>query len=174
MAAHLMTQRNILDLAPSRTREEGFGCCQGCKTMMLPGLTSTTSIESIAASRRKRHKSKHATTEQPTLGTKTCQKWIRVTCTTCHRYQKIELKLEKTARSSQRSSIPESSLQPMTPSSLPTSSRPVSLNQNSKQRAKARKQGLSTLLEKSKQSKAEAGHGLDLMDFMKETDATGR
>ena len=173
MAAHLMAQRN--SLPPTQTRIGGkcFGCCPGCCSILLPGLTSITNIESIATSRRKRERSEDSTAEPPTPRNKGRQKWIKVTCKNCHRYQKIGLNVEKTARSNQRPSVINSSLHAVTPSSLSQASKPADLNQSSKQRAKARKQGLSTLLEKSKQSKSEAGGGLNLMDLMKETDSKG-
>lgn len=173
MAAHLMTQRHSQEPNHRETGEKWLGCCRACSSILIPGLSSTTSIESAASSRRTRGKSKALIARHPNLSTKTRPKWLKVTCTICHRYQKTEVNLEKTVRSSQQATIPKSSLQTIPASSLTKPSKPGNLNQSSKQRAKARKQGLSTLLEKSKQSKSNAGRGLDLMDFMKANDTTG-
>ena len=171
MSAHLMRLRDSEASISSHAKKQAssVGSCKACGMLLMPGLTSRTTIESSDRTSIKNSKARRA---KPAITRERDQeKWVRIECLICHRYTKSMLDAVN-SRKDERRPAPTASVGqgPAATSFGPRNqlNRP-SVNTSSKQRAKARKQGsLSALLEKSKMtSNASSGLELDLMDLMK-------
>ncbi|KAL9124146.1 MAG: hypothetical protein Q9217_006498 [Psora testacea] len=151
---------------------KAFASCKACGTMLLPGLTSKTTIESPGRSGKGPGQSKSRRVMPALIRDVTTQKSVRVECLICRRYTKTMLEAAKDGKNTLRQNAagyvtkgPTNSL-----SSSTDAPKPSNPNIGSRQRAKARKKGsLSAMLEKSKETdSASPGIGLDLMDLMKQ------
>ncbi len=182
-SAHLMAQRNVeandsCIVLKNKTRSSGS--CNACGSILVPGWTSRTSIA------RKGGRSKAALKKKKLRESASdLLKYLRVDCLLCYRYEERPLqesmpKSKDALKTSTTQAVIGS--EPQHPSSqihdssaASTSqvqaSQPLTTNNSSKKRARARKQGgLQAMLEKSKASDSpSSGFGLDLLDLMKPT-----
>ncbi|KAK4693111.1 ribonuclease MRP protein subunit SNM1, partial [Lecanoromycetidae sp. Uapishka_2] len=176
-SAHLMLQHNpeiaSNTNAPRKERHTSSASCKGCRTILVPGWTSRTSIISQGAPKKpisktgpKKHHRRPA--EKP-------EKVVRTDCLICHRYEDAPLPPAPGIKSWNKTLAAPLTIPTVrndldtTPPISKESSRPATANASSKQRAKARKKGgLQALLGNSKISAStSSGFGLDLSDLMK-------
>ena len=177
LSAHLMQQRNN-EPAQNTSRRHGsepVDVCRVCGTIRIPGRTLRETPIGKASTFRQhsRDKSKGRGQRDNSEHENT---HVKLDCLVCYRYEKVPI------RKSERRAVKMTEVTTAQPT-LPVQGQPSSpalivqepprtatVNANSKQRAKARKQGgLQAMLEKSKASAiSSSGFGLDLMDLMEE------
>lgn len=171
ISAHLMLERAavVAENDIRESRKDPKDICPACGTVSVPGVTSKLFIKgggSILGGVKKRPFSGVTPPPMKSLETK---------CLACHRVSKTAMAPSKSLSSNDRFNMGKAqdskTNRLATTSSAPSLSQaaPMSTNVSSKQRAKARKNGLHALVERSKGSnQADPSFGLDLMDFMKE------
>lgn len=177
-SAHIMSQRNSFMFHNNLEQPDAHrqNICGSCGHITIPGGGSPIRLETERTSRRKRS-GKVDTRAKPSAP----KKHKILTCQNCDRYTKISIpappsvshnrtafkqRTRHLAGEVKGGPTPVNPAVARAPASLPESSK-VSLNANSKKRAKNRKQGLLALLQQSQASTPKTGLGLSLADFMK-------
>ena len=145
--------------------------CKACGTVLIPGRTSRTSRIDKGATRMADIQPKKPPSRKKSPNK---EKFVRVKCLACHRFEDTALPRSKTtndSRSAKTTSQPTSSSDfkaNLDPESSPLD-RPTKANRR-RERARRNKNGLQALLEKSKaQATHSPGFGLDLLDLMKQS-----
>lgn len=173
-SAHLMHERNIVaeEYEKPLRKAQLKDICKACGTILIPDITAKIEIIDPRAVMRKRRRNAPQIVASEQRFKTECLACRRVTRTPPQLSQRQEVK--KPAKSTVSIESLETPASKDESWSIPARieiEKPVSVNTNSKKRAKARKRGgLQALLEKSKRTAMRSsGPGLDLMDFMKET-----
>ncbi len=178
-SAHLMLERMTVaannEIAPPKGTDSN-AACGACGTIRIPGWTSRTTIVDLAKPKGVPLKSKKKR-RSGGIGKRPEEKHVVVQCLTCHRQSTTRLQTSQGHRDSRQGSsnaagtASTESVEPATVTNpAQVSSKPVSVNNSSKKRAKNRKQGgLQAMLEKSKGTGSSSGFGLELMDLLKQT-----
>ena len=173
-SAQLMLQGHIERAGNTKAKsiDESSSARQACGTILIPGWTSNTSRVDKRASKVANPKpgaKKHSRGKR----SPNADKYMRVKCLACHRFEDTPLQKSKTSSNSEkakatsrktRSSDPKPNLDP---ESHPVDKPPKA----SKRRERARKHrsGLQAMLEKSRPPAApSSGFGLELLDLMKQ------
>ena len=172
-SAQLMLQRHIeiAGNARSKSNDATSSSCNACGTVLIPGWTSQINrIDKRASTMAdlepgfKRH-----TRGKLSL---TTNKYVRVKCLACHRFEDTPLQKFKTSNNSETakatsqvtsSSDPDPNLDPESR----LLDKPTKASKR-RERARKHKSGLQAMLEKSKAPAAPSGFGLDLLDLMKQ------
>ncbi|KAL8841178.1 MAG: hypothetical protein Q9170_001032 [Blastenia crenularia] len=171
-SAYLMQQRNLVaeNYEKNLTKAQLKDICKACGTILIPD--SSSRVLNIPKS-RKRRKTK-------ALESNSFQEHMHTECLACRRVTRtpIQGSREKNfgeslvlMRAAKASNTSGPEIRISSNGSSAEVEKTISVNANSKKRAKARKQGsLQALLEKSKGTGSRSSElGLDLMDFMKKT-----
>ena len=173
-SAQLMLQHHAEIAGTARlTSNDGSGSsCKACGTVLIPGWTSQTSRVDRRALKTANPKpgSKKHTLDQLSAH---AEKFVRVKCLACHRFEDTTLQNTKISRSSERAKAQlqvtsplDAKLNPDPESSLLEKSTKASRR---RERARKHNSGLQAMLEKSKAPATPSlGLGLDLMDLMKQ------
>ncbi|CAF9917648.1 hypothetical protein IMSHALPRED_003710 [Imshaugia aleurites] len=172
-SAQLMLQRQV-ELAGNarpRSKDESSSSCRACGTVLIPGWTSQTSRVAKAASKANSLKAgskKHTRRKISPLP----EKYVRVKCLACHRFEDTLLQESKTNSNSEKiKATSQATSSDAMPKLDPESSTLDKTSKASKRRERARKNksGLQAILDKSKApAPASSGFGLDLLDLMKQ------
>ena len=167
-SAYLMSQRDIEAVGNKLPTKKGKSeaTCEACSSILLPGWTSQKTITTKNGSKTNRSGKKISSAQM---------KYVRTSCLVCHRYKEEPL-CEPYGKGNNLSQIVNPRGVSHTGKSGPVATtsqqatKPTTSSNNSKQRAKARKQsGLQAMLDKSKASmSSSSGFGLDLLDLMKQ------
>ena len=169
-SAQLMLQRHI-EIAGNIRPQSNDGSspsCKACGTILVPGRTSQISRINKRASKTAESKSESRKHDKGKLSS-ILEKYVRVKCLACHRFEDTPLQKSKTKTPQKAISHATSSADArpiLEPESIPLD-RP---NKAGKRRDRARKYkgGLQAMLEKSKSTATPSGFGLDLLDLMKQ------
>ena len=173
-SAELMLQHQTEITGTARpTSSDGSSLsCKACGTVSIPGWTSQVSRVDKGQSRIVNSKSR---TKKHTRGqcSAHAEKYIRVKCLACHRFEDTPLQKTKTSRHKERekstllATAPLNAISNLEPgSSLAEKSSKASRR---RERARKHKSGLQAMLDKSRAPATNTlGLGLDLMDIMKE------
>ena len=173
--AQLMLQYHteIAGTARLKSNDGSSLSCKACGTVLIPGWTSQTSRVDKRESKMADPESgskKHTRGQRST----SFDKYVRVKCLACHRFEDTPLQKTKTSRNSERALKPTlqaTSLLDAKPN-LSTESSPLEKADRARkrrERTRNHKSGLQAMLEKSRAPAASSsGLGLDLMDLMKQ------
>ena len=173
-SAELMLQHHTEIAGTARlTSSEGPSLsCKACGTISIPGWTSQISKVKKGPSRIVNPKSR---SKKHTRGQRSAhpEKYVRVKCLACHRFEDTRLQKTKTSRNKEmdKSTLLATSTLNATSNLDPDSSPTEKSTKASRRRERARKHksGLQAMLDKSRAPATNTfGLGLDLMDLMKE------
>ena len=146
--------------------------CKACGTISIPGWTSQVSRVDKRQSRIVNSKSR---SKEHTRGQSSAhpEKYVRVKCLACHRFEDTPLQKTKTSRNKQRDQSTLLATSPLNPiSNLEPDLSPTERSTKAsrrRERARKHKSGLQAILDKSRApATTTLGLGLDLMDLMKE------
>ena len=173
-SAQLMVQHHteIAETARLTSSEGSSLSCKACGTVSIPGWTSQVSRVDKRPSRivnpkpgPKKHTKGQISAHH--------EKYVRVKCLACHRFEDTPLQKTKTSRNKERNkstlltTSPLNAISNLDPDSSPTE-KSTKANRR-RDRARKHKSGLQAMLDKSRSPATTTfGLGLDLMDLMKE------
>lgn len=172
-SAQLMLQRHIEIAGNTRPKSNDAtsSSCKACGTVLVPGWTSQIDRVDKRASTMadpKPGSKKHTRRKLSIMS----NKYVRVKCLACHRFEDTPLQKSKTSSNSETakaasqvtsSSDPDPNLDPESR----MLDKPTKASKR-RERARKHKSGLQAMLEKSKAPAAPSGFGLDLLDLMKQ------
>ena len=173
-SAEMMLQHHteIAGTARPTSNDESSLSCKACGTVSIPGWTSQVSRVDKPPSRIVNPKSgskKHTSGKHSAHP----EKYVRVKCLACHRFEDTPLQKAKTSRNKERdestllATSPLNATSNLDPDTSPTEKSTKASRR--RERARKHKSGLQAMLDKSRAPVTTTlGLGLDLMDLMKE------